>query len=103
MMLFAHVEELHTESTSAFEHAITSPWALAIVTIVLLWLWWHYSKRWRIGGTLAILFIAGIIGYRLAPAFSAAAITLGFAGSLVVTLASLHPSSQLPKDTETKN
>lgn len=102
-MLFAHVEELHTESTSAFEHSVTNPWAMGAVTLIILFIWWRYTKRWRIGGSLAILFIAGVIGYHAAPAFSVIAITLGFAGSLLVTLASLHPSTQQPKDREGKD
>lgn len=97
-MIFAHAEEFHTETTSAIEHAVTNPWALTLLTTLVIFIWWRATKRGRIGGTLAVLFIASIAGYKWAPIFSAVAITLGFAGSLIVTLASLHSSAKPPTD-----
>lgn len=96
-MLFGHVERLHTKSTSGFEHFVTGMWFLAAIIAVVLISWWIYAKRWRLGGTLGILFVSGVLTYRLAPALAAVVISLGFALALLSTLSSLQrPTTNQP-------
>ncbi len=91
MNLFAHGQELHSDSTSGFEHMITQP-HLAVPLFILLIIATYYALSrlgWSIARIvlieLALMLVVGVLLYSIVPAVSILAITGGVVGALFLS------------------
>jgi len=87
----AHAAEFHGDETPDLTHLLTEWWvSLALYAVLLAFIYWGTSKYWtmptRLSVILAVSLVIGLVFYRWTPLLSAAAITLGFACSLVLAL-----------------
>jgi len=94
--LLAHVENLHSATTSELEHVLTA-WYVAIPVFfgVVLLLWWLMSAVFKqsiahkVNLTLLLFFATGVLTFSLVPALSIITLSLGIMSALLVVLSSL--------------
>lgn len=96
MHIFAHAQELHTETTSDFEHFITNGFTAAplflaavILVVIILKNVAHAQLHHIALALLAIFFFTGIMSYTLVPAISIISLTLGIGLALFLSLAAI--------------
>lgn len=99
---FAHAESLHTDSTQSLLHEFAGTWYLAlpffVLSVILVALIVHKltngSHATTYNAVLAVMFIAGVIGYTLSPPVSVVALSIGFTMALLSVLTMLGSPSK---------
>ena len=93
LQLFAHSEDLHSADTSQLEHLLTSaevalPLYVA-ANLLLFVVLRKYRKSAIMPAILGLNLVAGVMSYSAVPAVSVAAITVGIASALLISLSLL--------------